>query len=260
MDRVVVAMRCRSILKKIKKLVKMREAMARLESEARQEAVRMAEERKEREEELGHKLGGPKPKALSGEPADKAQSNFTDPESRIMKTTDGYEQAYNCQAGVDAGSQVIVCHGVTAKQNDHDELMPMMDQIEKNTGCLPKETSADTGYCSEKNIEALETREIRGYIATGRQKHGTASATGNEEKRQGPRTRAMRTRLRRGGWRSHYRLRKHTVEPVFGQIKEARGFRRFLRRGLDNVSGEWALLCTVHDMLKLAAFLGVVGI
>ena len=99
-----------------------------------------------------------------------------------------------------------------------------------------------------------------GYIATGRQKHGTASATGNEEKRRGPRTRAMRTRLRRGGWRSHYRLRKHTVEPVFGQIKEARGFRRFLRRGLENVSGEWALLCTVHDLLKLAAFLGVVGI
>ncbi len=245
---------------KIKKLVKMREAMARLESEAEQKAASVAEERKEREKELGHKLGGPKPQAPSGEPDDKAQSNFTDPESRIMKTTDGYEQAYNCQAGVDAGSQVIVCHGVTAKQNDDDELMPMMDQIEKNTGCLPKETSADTGYCSERNIEALEAREIRGYIATGRQKHGTASATGNEEKRRGPRTRAMRTRLRRGGWRSHYRLRKHTVEPVFGQIKEARGFRRFLRRGLENVSGEWALLCTVRDMPTLAAFLGVVGI
>ncbi len=116
-------------------------------------------------------------------------------------------------------------HGLELPQKHASDLrsgaMPMMDQIEKNTGCLPKETSADTGYCSEKNIEALEAREIRGYIATGRQKHGTASATGNEEKRQGPRTRAMRTRLRRGGWRSHYRLRKHTVEPVFGQIKEA---------------------------------------
>jgi len=154
--------------------------------------------------------------------------------------------------GVEAGSQVIVCHGVKAQQNDHDELMPMVDQIEENTGRLPDEISADTGYCSEGNIGALEAREIRGYIATGRQKHGTSSPTANQEKRQGPRTRAMRTRLRRGGWRSHYRLRKHTVEPVFGQIKEARGFRQFLRRGLNNVAGEWALLCTVHNLLKLA--------
>jgi hypothetical protein len=195
-----------------------------------------------RETEQGRKLGGPKPKALSGEPEDKAQSNFTDPESRIMKTKDGYEQGYNCQAGVDAESQVIVCQGATALQNDHDELVPMVDQIEENTGELPEEVSADTGYCSEGNIGALVAREIRGYIATGRQKHGSASATGNEEKRQGPRTKAMRARLRRGGWRSRYRLRKQTVEPVFGQIKENRGFRQFLRRGLENV-----------NLLKLAA-------
>jgi len=237
---------------KMKKLLSMREAMARLEKEAEEEAERVARERAEKEEELGHKLGGTKPKALEGKPKDKAQSNFTDPESRIMKTKDGYEQGYNCQAGVEAGSQVIVCHDVTALQNDHDELVPMVDQIEENTGKWPAEVSADTAYCSEGDIEALQARGIRGYLATGRQKHGTASATGHEEKRQGRRTKAMRARLRRGGWRSRYRLRKHTVEPVFGQIKEDRGFRQFLRRGLENVSGEWALLCTAHNLLKLA--------
>ena len=176
-----------------------------------------------------------------------------------MKTKDGYEQGYNCQAGVEAESQVIVCHDVTALQNDHDELVPMLDQIEENTGEWPVEVSADTAYCSEENIAALEAREIRGYIATGRQKHGTASPTDYPEKRQGPRTKAMRTRLRRGGWRSHYRLRKHTVEPVFGQIKEDRGFRQFLRRGLENVRGEWALLCTAHNLLKLAAVRSTAG-
>ena len=241
------------IRQKMKKLLAMREAMEKLETEAKQEAVRVAKRREEREKELGRKLGGKQPRALSGEPEDKAQSNFTDPESRIMKTKDGYEQAYNCQAGVEAGSQVIVCHGVTAKQNDHDELVPMVDQIEENTGDSPKEVSADKAYCSEGNIEALEERLIRGYLATGRQKHGTPSPTDDEEKHGGPKTRAMRSRLRRGGWRSRYRLRKFTVEPVFGQIKEDRGFRQFLRRGLENVAGEWALLCTVHNLLKLAA-------
>ncbi len=241
------------IREKMKKLLAMREAMEKLETEAKQEAVRVAKRREEREKELGRKLGGKQPRALSGEPEDKAQSNFTDPESRIMKTKDGYEQAYNCQAGVEAGSQVIVCHGVTAKQNDHDELVPMVDQIEENTGDSPKEVSADKAYCSEGNIEALEERLIRGYLATGRQKHGTPSPTDDEEKHGGPKTKAMRSRLRRGGWRSRYRLRKFTVEPVFGQIKEDRGFRQFLRRGLENVAGEWALLCTVHNLLKLAA-------
>jgi transposase len=241
------------IREKVRKLLKIRESMAELEAAAKAEAERVREERAAREEELGRKLGGTKPRALEGEPEDKAQRNFTDPESRIMKTKDGYEQSYNCQAGVDADSQVIVCQSVSSKQNDHDELVPLVDQIEENTDQKPDEVSADTGYCSEENLEALEEREIRGYVATGRQKHGTGSPTANEEKRQGPRTRAMRARLKRGGWRSRYRLRKQTVEPVFGQIKEARGFRQFLRRGLENARGEWALVCTAHNLLKLAS-------
>lgn len=240
------------VKEKVKKLLRMREAMARLEEEARKKAERLAVERAEKEREQGRKLGGPKPQALEGVPQDREQSNFTDPESRIMKTKDGYQQSYNCQAAVDAESQVIVACCVTNRQNDGDELMPMVDQIQAHTGEYPAEISADAGYCSEDNLEGLEEIQVRGYVATGRQKHGTSSATGSEQDPPGLHTRAMRARLRRGGWRSRYRFRKQTVEPVFGQIKEARGFRRFLLRGLEKVTAEWALLCTAHNLLKLA--------
>jgi transposase len=236
-----------------RKLVKVRAAKARLEAQAQEKARAIAAERRAKEAELGHRLGGSAPKALDGVPEDKAQSNFTDPESRIMKTRNGYEQAYNAQAAVDAGDQVIVAADVSAEQNDGVELVAMVDQAEANTGERPAQMSADASFCSEPNLAALEERGIDAYVATGRQKHGTASATGGEEKKQGPRATAMREKLRAGGWASPYRLRKHTVEPVFGQIKEARGFRRFLHRGLVKVRAEWRLLCTAHNLLKLAA-------
>ena len=174
-----------------------------------------------------------------------------------MKTKNGYEQVYNCQAAVDAEHQVIVAMSVGNAQNDHDELVPLVDQIKADTGRYPAEVSADTGYCSEENLESLEDRSINAYIATGRQTHGTSSPTSNEKARSGPRSRAMRTKLRRGGWRSRYRLRKQTVEPVFGQIKEPRGFRSFLLRGLVKVTGEWFLVGTAHNLLKLAGAWGV---
>ena len=234
------------------KLLKVAAARARLEAEAQAKAQRIAAERARKEEETGEKPRGRRPKALDGVPEDKTQSNFTDPESRIMKTKDGYQQAYTAHAAVDAEHQVIVSQDVTAKQNDGPELVSMVDQIEANVGERPTQLSADAGYCSEENLAALDEREIDGYVATGRQKHGTPSATGHEEQRQGPLASAMREKLRAGGWESPYRLRKHTVEPVFGQIKEARGFRQFLRRGLVNVQAEWALLCTAHNLLKLA--------
>jgi transposase len=234
------------------KLAKVIAARTRLETEAQAEAERVAAERAAKEEERGRKLGGRPPKALEGVPEDKAQSNFTDPESRIMKTKDGYQQAYTAHAAVDAENQVIVSQDVTATQNDGPELESMVDQIEANVGQRPEQLSADAGYCSEENLAVLEDRGIDGYVATGRQKHGTPSATGDETKKQGPRTTAMRKKLRAEGWESPYRLRKHTVEPVFGQIKEARSFRRFLLRGLANVKAEWGLLCTVHNLLKLA--------
>ena len=238
---------------KQERLRKIREAKARLEVQAKERAKEVAEERVAKVKAEGKLMTGPKPKALSGVPEDKAQVNFTDPESRIMKSKDGFEQAYNCQAAVDASSQVIVAQGVVAKPNDSDELLPMLDQIEESTGAQPDEVSADCGYCSEENLQGLEERGVRGYVATGRQKHGMRSATSREEARQGPQARRMRARLKRGGFRSRYRLRKQTVEPVFGQIKEARGFRTFLLRGLRNVAVEWALLCTAHNILKLRA-------
>jgi transposase len=240
------------VKEKAKRLAKIREAKAALEAEAEQKAVRLAEARRKMEEERGHRLGGIPPKALDGIPAPKAQRNFTDPESRIMRSGDTYVQAYNCQAAVDADSQVIVSQDVTDRQNDGDELLPTVDDIESNTGRMPHELSADAGYCSESNLAGLEERGVNAYVATGRREHRMATATNNEKARKGPYARAMRTKLRRGGWRSRYRLRKQTVEPVFGQIKEARGFRRFLLRGLEKVEAEWALLCTAHNLLKLA--------
>jgi transposase len=198
--------------------------------------------------------GGPGPAALEpAKPEPKAQRNFTDPESRIMKTKDGFIQGYNAQAAVDAASQVIVAHDLVTSGSDAGQLLPMVDAVEAMAGARPKEVSADAGYCSEANLAGLDERDLRGYIATGRQKHGTASATGNRAKRHGSRVAAMARRLKRGARRSRYRLRKQVVEPVFGQIKQARGFRQFLLRGRANVQAEWAILCAVHNLLKLAA-------
>lgn len=156
------------------------------------------------------------------------------------------------KAAVDAKGQVIVACDLTDRQNDGETLEPMVDQIEANCGEKPKEFSADVGYGSEANLKALDDRGIRGYVATGRQKHGASSATKQAEPdTSGPLTRQRRSRLRRGGHRSRYRLRKQTGEPVFGQMKECRGFRRFLLRGLAKVKAEWRLACVAHNVLKL---------
>jgi transposase len=234
---------------KIRKLLKIQEAKARLEREAKEKAERLREERERKEREEGRKAGGPGPKALEGVPEPKAQSNFTDPESRIMKTANGFEQAWNCEAAV-SEDQVIVARDVTDRQNDVDELVPMVDQIQAATGEYPAQVSADTGFCSESNLEETGRRGIDPYLATGRQKHGSASAT-RSLPRGGPRTLAMRQKLVEQGFLSPYRLRKQTVEPVFGQIKQARGFRQFLHRGREKVRAEWSLLCTAHNLLKL---------
>jgi transposase len=226
---------------KQKRQEKIAEAMAALEAEAKGEAETKAKQPKKYR-------GGRKPKTPPGQPKDSAQRNFTDPESRIMKGRDGFIQGYNAQAAVDGAHQVIVAQDLTASASDQGQLVPLVDAITTNTGRKPTEVSADTGYCSEANLEALEQRRIRAYIATGRQKH---PHDGKGQKR-GPRAEAMRRRLKRAGHRSRYRLRKQIVEPVFGQIKQARGFRQFLLRGIDNVKAEWAMLCTAHNILKLA--------
>jgi transposase len=229
---------------------KIREAKAALEAEAQAAAEAKAKAAAEAEEERakeGRKKPGKPAAPPSTEPDPKAQMNFTDPESSIMKSKDGFVQAYNAQAAVDATAQVIVAHGLDAKGSDQHQLVAMVDAIEANLGQKPTQLSADAGYCSDPNLEALETRSIDGYVATGRAKH-PASGKGAS-----PRIAAMRERIKAGGHESPYRLRKQLPEPVFGQIKQARGFRQFLMRGVEKVRAEWAMVCTAHNVLKLAA-------
>lgn len=239
------------IADKEKRLAKIRAAKAELEAEAKaaakEEARRRAESEEKRKAE-GRKKNGKDPAPPGEEPDPKTQRNFTDPESRILKTKDGYIQGWNAQAAVDGQTQIIVAHGLTPSMSDHGQLVGLIDAIEANLGAKPKEASADSGYLSEANLAALGERGIKAYIATGRAKHP------DEIKRKtgGPLTRAMRDKLKRAGWRSRYRLRKQIVEPVFGQIKQERGFRQFLLRGVEKVRAEWALICTAHNLVKLA--------
>jgi transposase len=228
------------------RLEKIREARARLEAEAQAQASQKGEEKK------SGSRGRPR-KNEPGTPKDSAQTNFTDPESRIMKSHNGFIQGYNAQAVVDADSQVIVAQGLTNNASDAPQLAVMVAQIKQNTGRQARELSADAGYCSEDNLKELRRRHINGYIATGRQKHGQATASGERKVKLGTYAYAMWQKLRRGGHRSRYRLRKQTVEPVFGQVKQGRGFRQFLLRGVRKVAGEWSLICTAHNLLKLAA-------
>jgi hypothetical protein len=186
-------------------------------------------------------------------PDAKAQRNFTDPESRLMRTRDGVIQGYNAQAAVDAASRVIVAQDLSQAGNDQRQLAPMLEAIRSANGRDPEQLSADAGYCSEDNLAGLDRRGLDGCVAVGRQQHGTPAAIGAAAAEPGTRVHAMQEKLRRGGFAGPYRLRKQTVEPVFGQIKQARGFRQPLLRGLVKVQAEWALVCTAHNLLKLAA-------
>ena len=231
------------VVNKVERQKKIREAKAALEQEA---AERAKEKQKDDDEDP------PDPPKVDP----KAQRNFTDPESRIMPTKNGFEQCFNAQAAVDAEAQVIVACDVVATNADCPQLLPMVDRIKANLGRKPTVCSADAGYCSEANLEGLVIRKIKAYIATGRQKHGSKAATHAKNGKPGSQVAKMRERLKRGGWRSPYRLRKQIVEPVFGQIKQAMGFRQFLMRGLARVQAEWNLVCTAHNLLKLARAAG----
>jgi transposase len=222
------------------RLQKIREAKRALEQRARQKAVAEGKEPKQ------------------AEPKDKDQYNFTDPESRIMKGADGFVQAYNAQAAVEPAFQLIVGQMVTQATNDKEQLIPMLATIEEQSGQRPVDVLADSGYCSEKNLEELDSeqkpeRRVIGYIATERQKH-------DEYKEPCPRGRLpkgatrvdrMKRKLKTKAGKAVYAARKTIVEPVFGQIKQARGFRQFLLRGIHKVRGEWSLLCLTHNILKI---------
>jgi transposase len=241
-----------------------RKAKAELEEEAKAAAeakLKAEAEAQEKREAEGRRKPGPKAAAPSTEPDAKAQKNFTDPDSRIMKSKGGFVQAYNAQAAVDAEAQIIVAQDVTQSAVDSGQLVPMTDAIESNLGRKPEQLSADAGYCSEANLKALESRSIDVYVATGRARDAVAGTVKGEaavtplspQTTDAPtRVDAMRTKIKAGGHASPYRLRKQLPEPVFGQIKQARGFRQFLLRGFANVRAEWAIVCTVHNLLKLA--------
>lgn len=242
-----------SRLKKIKEAMESLEAEAKAEAEAKREEMRLKEQVLE---EQGKKRRGKKPQEPSDRPEPQAQRNFTDPESRIMKdgASKSFEQAYSCQAAVDEKSQIIVATNVTQQANDKQQLEPLVEQIKENTeGDKPDKLSADSGYFSETNVEYLEDEGIEGFIATDRQKHSNAvkGAPRGRLPKNASRQERMSRKLRTKRGREVYSKRKQIVEPVFGQIKEARGFRRFLLRGVEKVSGEWDLICLTHNLLKL---------
>jgi transposase len=187
-----------------------------------------------------------------GAPPDKAQRNFTDPDSRIQPTAGGVIAGYNGHIAVDAGSQVIVAQQLSANPADFAALTPLVDAVISQMGGPPQQVSADSGFASEANLAALEERAIDPYLAPGRARHGAPHEAGEKAFRRRPRMAAMAQKIKAAGHDSPYRLRKQVVEPVFGQIKRARGFRQFLLRGLAQVRGEWAMLCTAHNLLKLA--------
>ncbi len=225
------------------RLAKIKEAKKVVEQRARDKAV-----------EEGRSAA----EAKRAKPEDKDQYNFTDPESRIMKGADGFVQAYNAQAAVEPAFQLIVGQAVTQATNDKEQLIPMLATIEEQSGQRPVDVLADSGYCSEKNLEHLDSeqkpeRRVIGYIATQRQKH-------DEYKEPCPRGRLpkgatrvdrMKRKLKTKAGKAVYAARKTIVEPVFGQIKQARGFRQFLLRGINKVRGEWSLLCLTHNILKI---------
>jgi transposase len=255
--------RCESRLKKIA------EAKAALEQEAREraEAAKKAaeeklEERRKKEEETGKKVGGRPPQVPDPEraaPAPSDQRNFTDPESRIMP--DGghkgsFVQAYNAQIAVDSQAQVIVAAEITQQTNDKQQLAAMLEQVEKNMGAKPVAVTADTGYFSASQVNDPRAVGIDLYIAIGKQKHGEPEAGAEADPVEPPvgiasAKEEMKRKLKTETGQALYKMRKAIVEPVFGQIKAARGIRAFLLRGIKNAGAEWKLICATHNLLKL---------
>jgi len=220
-----------------------------------EEAKRALEEEARKEAEAKPSTAG-KPEAAPTRPKPKAQRNFTDPDSRIMKdgATKAFEQAFNGQVAVDSEYQVIVAAGVTRECNDKHQVEPMVERIKANlSGLCPRQMSLDNGYYTDENVEFLRGEGIDAYIATGRLKHGEMpppAPRGRIPKGLTTKERMAR-KLRTVKGRCTYAKRKEIAEPAIGQIKEARGFRQFLLRGLEKVDAEWSIICLTHNLLKL---------
>ncbi len=224
------------------RLRRIREAKAALEAEAQAAAEQAQADGREH----------------PGVPDDKTQRNFTDPDSRIMPGPGGqdFQQSYNCQAVVDHEQQVIVAARATGQVSDKGQAVAMTREAILNTGETPRELSSDAGYYSAQAVAELQALGVDPYIAPEKTRHGTRpepAPRGRIPKGLSARER-MRRKLRTKRGRERYALRMETVEPVFGQIKEGRGFRQFLLRGLEKVNREWLLICAGHNLLKLFRF------
>jgi hypothetical protein len=226
--------------------------------ESRLKKIRAAQRAlEERARQSAEKAGTPRAEVQSAKPVNKDQYNFTDPESRLMQGN-GLVQGYNAQAAVEPVLQLIVGQSVTPAANDKQQIEPMVQVIEQQSGQRPAGLLADSGYCSEKNLAYLAAIGQSGdpidvYIATGKQKHDEyrQPCSRGPLPRNATRVERMKRKLQTKVGRAIYATRKTIVEPVFGQIKQARGFRQFLLRGLAKVQGEWALVCLTHNILKL---------
>jgi transposase len=234
---------------KQRRLERIRAAKAQLEAEAKAGAE--AQDAEGPGPSSGMQERGARKRAPSDTPPDKAQRNFTDPDSRIMPSGGGFIAGYNGQIAVDAARQIIVAQRLSANPADFAALVPLVDQIKANLGRKAREVSADTGFATEANLAALAQRRVTPYLSPGRIRHGETDPVAGRVLKHKPLMQAMADKIRRAGRRSRYRLRKQVVEPVFGQIKQARGFRQFLLRGVHKVQAEWSMLCTAHNLLKL---------
>jgi hypothetical protein len=224
------------IAESVKRLAQVKLGKGRLEQDARQKAEAAGKD--------------PGEAAVS----DRSQTNFTDPESRIMHTPDGFQQCYNAQVAVDAETQIIVAYEVSQAPPDVQRLRPMLKRIIDFNGRAPRELTADAGYASESNFAALEEAGIHAVIALRRYRRDEPPGSDPAQARstsRWPHRNRMRDRLFSAEGKALYKLRKQTVEPVIGQMKFARGFRQFLRRGQSAVQAEWALASTATNLLKL---------
>jgi transposase/IS5 family transposase len=229
------------------RLAKIAAAKARLEvrqAEADRERGRHPDDEPRRGDGAGRPFKHP-----FGEPEDKAQDNFTDPPSRIMKMGGSFEQAYNAQAVVDGESQLIIANGLTNNAADNGELLPMIEAVENNLGELPQRVLADSGYRSEQAFAELEKKGVQALVALGREgKDRTAI-----DPQRYPATARRVERLTSAEGQAHYRRRKVIPEPVFGWIKHVMGFRQFSLRGRTKVTGEWSLVCLAVNMRRMWA-------
>jgi hypothetical protein len=229
-----------------KRLAKIKEAKKYLEEEVRKKAAGKSEAKKHKE---SHKKRGRKPQKPE------AKFNITDPESRVQKTSKGYVQGYNAQS-IATEDQIVIACNVVNEANDIHQLKPMLEQAQQNLSEIDVSTKtvlADAGYCSEENLEYLESKdEINALVSTRKEQEmrKTGPTSGNTRRRS-DRYKSMDRKLRKPANRFIYGFRKWIIEPVFGQMKHCRGLTGFLLRGLEKVQGEFSLWCSAHNILKL---------